>query len=248
MVGIDRGASALSALQFLSGLQSQLHTYEKQMATGLRVAGPSDDPIAWAASTRASSDARSLSAAQSSLTAASSVTGVASSALTRVLSILNLMKTDVASASESSANVASAQSDIAAQQQALISTISTAAYDGVNLLDGSTVNPSFVTSFARSSSGHISYASTVVSTADTILTTATSPGGLLGAATGASSASARPAPPMRSAAPRPHQRARLRGHLVHHLDRLRFADVEPQRRHRQCRPPAPPGSAPRNRP
>jgi flagellin-like hook-associated protein FlgL len=73
----------LSALLSLAKTQTQLTTYQKQMSSGLRVAMPSDDPIAWAQAQRLLAQSSVLGAAQGSLVQATSVTQIAAGARNR---------------------------------------------------------------------------------------------------------------------------------------------------------------------
>src|SRR4051794_6275476 len=108
MTGATSGSSVLSALLSLASTQTQLTTYQKQLSSGLRVAMPSDDPIAWAAAQRLLAQATVLGATKGSLVEATSVTQIAAGALSNVLAILEKMKSDVISAQQSETNVGAA--------------------------------------------------------------------------------------------------------------------------------------------
>ncbi len=78
------------------------------------------------------------------------------------------------------------QTDIAAQQQTLLATLTSASLNGVNLLDGSSgTSASFVSSFTRNASGATSLQTLSVSTSGTSGTQVGGAGGILAVSLGA---------------------------------------------------------------
>lgn len=182
-------SSALLAAQYLRKTQQQLSTLQDQMSSGLAVASPSDNPSVWAQASQVNSQVNLINAMNSNLNFTASITDAASTGLTNVITALEKIQTDLISAQSSSSNITSAENDILSQQQGLITAITSSSFSGINLLDGSTSNPSYTTSFTKNAAGNYVFSTTTISTADTILTSPTSAGGLLGASTGASTAS-----------------------------------------------------------
>jgi flagellin len=181
MSSILTNNAAMSALSNLSATQKSLSVTEGQISSGLRVASASDNAAYWSISTTMKSDTGALSAVTDALNLGSSVVGVASSALASVGTILNKMKADLVTAQTPGTDATQVQSDITAQQQSLIGILSSASFNGVNLLDGSTTSPKIVSSFSRTSTG-TTVGTISIDTTKTILSTSASAGGLLGAA------------------------------------------------------------------
>ncbi len=151
--------SAMSALQSLAATQKSLQTTQNQISSGLRVASAADNAAYWSISTTMKSDTSALTAVSDALNLGSSTLGTATSALNSTLTILQKMKADLVTAQTPGVDKTQVQSDISAQQQSLVSVLSSASFNGVNLLDGSqstggSTSVSFVSSFARNSSGN----------------------------------------------------------------------------------------------
>ncbi len=169
--------SAMSALQNLAATQKSLTQVQGQISSGLRVASASDNAAYWSIATTMKSDTGALSAVSDALNLGSSVVGTATAAITSTLTLLNKMKADLVTAQTPGTDPTQVQTDISAQQQSLRSIISSASFNGVNLLDGSSTSPNIVASFSRSSTGSTSIGTIAIDTSKTILGTAT---GILG--------------------------------------------------------------------
>ena len=156
--------SAMSALQNLAATQKSLQTTQNQISSGLRVASAADNAAYWSISTTMKSDTSALSAVSDALNLGSSTLGTATAALNSTLSILQKMKADLVTAQTPGVDKSQVQSDIISQQQSLQSIVSSASFNGVNLLDGSQGSAggtavSFVASFARNGDGTTSLGS-----------------------------------------------------------------------------------------
>jgi flagellin len=202
MTSLLTNMSAMSALQNLASTQKSLSDTQNQISSGLRVANASDNAAYWSISTTMKSDTSALSSVSDALNLGSSTLGTATAALTSTLTILNNLKKDVVTAQTPGASATQIQSDVAAQQQSLKSIISSASFNGVNLLDGSAgTSVKFVSSFSRNASGTTSVgfisldtsaSGTMLSGSTGILGTAvsgvTATGGTAGSASGAGGA------------------------------------------------------------
>lgn len=178
--------SAMTALQNLSATQKSLATTQAQISSGLRVSTASDNAAYWSISNTLKSDTGALSAVSDALNLGSSVLGVANAALNSTLTYLNKIKADVVTAQQSGTSTAQVQTDIAAQQQTLLATLTSASLNGVNLLDGSSgTSASFVSSFTRNASGATSLQTLSVSTSGTSGTQVGGAGGILAVSLGA---------------------------------------------------------------
>ena len=176
-------ASAMTALQNLSMTQKSLSTTQAQISSGLKVATASDNAAYWSISTTLKSDTGALSAVSDALNLGSSVVSTSTAAVTSTLTLLNKIKADLVTAQEPGTSTASVQTDISAQQQSLISILSSASFNGVNLLDGSSgTSASFVASFTRNSTGTTSVQTLSVNTSGTTGTQVGGAGGILAVA------------------------------------------------------------------
>jgi len=186
MSSILTNNSAMTALQNLSATQKSLSITQAQISSGLRVSTASDNAAYWSISNTLRSDTGALSAVSDALNLGSSVLGVANAALNSTLTYLNRIKADVVSAQQSGTSTAQVQTDIAAQQQTLVATLTSASLNGVNLLDGSSgTSASFVSSFTRNASGATSLQTLSVSTSGTSGTQVGGAGGILAVSLGA---------------------------------------------------------------
>ena len=171
MTSLLTNMSAMSALQNLAATQKSLQTTQGQISSGLRVATASDNAAYWSIATTMKSDTGALSAVTDALNLGSSTLGTATAALNSTLTILNKIKADLVTAQTPGTDPTQVQSDITAQQQSLKSIISSASFNGVNLLDGSANASSgsveFVSSFARDSSGNTSIGTITLDTSAT---------------------------------------------------------------------------------
>ena len=192
MSSILTNMSAMSALQNLASTQKSLQTTQSQISSGLRVANASDNAAYWSIATTMKSDTGALTAVNDALNLGSSTIGTATAALNSTLTILNKIKADLVTAQTPGTDKTQVQSDITAQQQSLKSIISSASFNGVNLLDGSANGGSgsvqFVSAFSRDSTGATSIGTITLDTsgAGTQLSGAA---GFLGVSSGAASAS-----------------------------------------------------------
>jgi len=186
MSSILTNTSAMTALQNLSTTQKFLATTQAQISSGLRVSTASDNAAYWSIATTLRSDTGALSAVSDALNLGSSVVGTATAALNSTLTLLNNIKADLVTAQAPGTSTAQVQTDIAAQQKSLISILSSASFNGVNLLDGSSgTSASFVSSFTRNASGATSVQTLSVSTSGTAGTQVGGAGGILAVSIGA---------------------------------------------------------------
>ena len=191
MSSLLTNTSAMNALQSLAATQTSLQTTQGQISSGLRVATASDNAAYWSIANTMKSDTGALSAVTDSLNLGSSTVGTATTALNSTITILNKIKADLVTAQTPGTDPTQVQSDITAQQQSLISIISSASFNGVNLLDGSanggTGSVNFVSSFSRDSQGDTSIGTITLDTSGTG-TQLSGASGLLGGSLSAASA------------------------------------------------------------
>ncbi|WOJ88646.1 flagellin [Methylocapsa polymorpha] len=179
MSSLLTNTSAMTALAALTQTQSNLSKTESEVSTGLRISSAADNAAYWSIATKMNSNIGALGAVSDALSESSSLVSTMSSALTSTLSVVDVIKNDLISASNPGADLTKIQSDISSQQSLLVSIGSSANFNGQNFLEttGGTVN--LVASY-DSTSG-VSYLS--VNTSNTALFNATTgaTSGILGA-------------------------------------------------------------------
>ncbi len=181
--------SAMSALQNLAATQKSLNMIQSQVSSGLRVATASDNAAYFSIATSMKSDTAALSAVTDALNLGSSVVGVASSAIGSVIENLKKMKALVVTAQTAGTSKTQVQSQITADQQSLQKIISSASFNGVNLLDGSTTQTNIVASFSRTATATSTGTLLIDTVAQNIaMAGGTAAGGVLGGSMGAASA------------------------------------------------------------
>jgi len=132
-------ASALTALQNLTMTQSSLSNTQSQLSTGLAIQNASDNSSYWSIAQTMTSDNGALGAVSSALKTSSSMLDTFNSAVKLAISVVNLIKNDLVAAQNPGANLTQIQSDITAQQNALLQIAGGAAFNGQNWLNG-TIN------------------------------------------------------------------------------------------------------------
>ncbi len=130
-------ASALTALQNLTMTQNSLSQTQSELSTGLKIQNASDNSSYWSIATTMTSDNGALGAVSSALATSASMLSTFNSALNQTISVVNNIKNDLVSAQNPGANLTQIQTDITAQQNALMDIAGGAAYNGQNWLNGS---------------------------------------------------------------------------------------------------------------
>lgn len=139
--------SAMTALQSLNQTQASLNQVEGQVSTGLAIASASDSPSYWSIATKMHSDVGALGAVSSALGESQSMVSTMSAALTATISVMDSIKNDLVTASQPGANLSAIQTDIQAQQNALISIGQSATFNGQNFLETAGGNVNLVASY-----------------------------------------------------------------------------------------------------
>ena len=161
MSSLLTNSTAMTALQTLRSVSSQLSTTQNRISTGQRVATASDNAAYWSIATSMRADNAALSAVSDSLglsaatvdteyTALTTVIGDSTSGLTKLQSLLVEAKT-------AGIDRTKIQADVTQIQQQMNSTASAATFNGINWLSidtstGATATPatfSLVSSYSR---------------------------------------------------------------------------------------------------
>ncbi|QDP21885.1 flagellin [Bradyrhizobium cosmicum] len=156
MSSLLTNSTAMTALQTLRSVSSQLSTTQNRISTGQRVSTASDNAAYWSIATSMRADNAALSAVSDSLglsaatvdteyTALTTVVGDSSSGLTKLQSLLVQAKT-------AGIDRTKIQADVTQIQQQMKATASAATFNGVNWLSTTATTPTtvnLVSSFSR---------------------------------------------------------------------------------------------------
>jgi flagellin len=146
-ISVQNNSAVLLALQNLNRSNDKMDNVQQEISTTLSVAQPKDNPSVWATAQGQKVDIDGLSAVTQSLNRASSISDVALSAGQSVVDLLNQIKQDVLSAQDAQIDTAGRQAlnnDFQGLLQRITTTLQSASFDGVNLLDGSSGALSFL--------------------------------------------------------------------------------------------------------
>jgi flagellin len=180
----------MTALQALSQTERDLNTTQSQISTGLRVASASDNAAYWSISTTMRSDNGALSSVSDSLNLGSATVGIADTALTSVISVMDQIKDDMVSAAEPGIDKVKLQTNITALQAQLASIAQSASFNGVNWLSvnsgsaGYNQTASIVSSFSRDATGAITVGTISIDTTATKLYDSNNQSGILDSVSG----------------------------------------------------------------
>jgi flagellin len=139
MVSVNTNYGALIALQNLNATQSQLATTQQRISTGLAVSSAKDNGGIYAIAQNLRADVGSLAAVTQSLDRANSSVDVAISAGQSVSDLLVEMKQKAIAAADGSQDAASRSAlneDFKSLRDQIQTVVDNAAFNGVNLLDG----------------------------------------------------------------------------------------------------------------
>ena len=173
--------SAMSAVQNLNATESALAKTQNQISTGLSVSSAEDNAAYFSIAQTMRTNVSNLSAVSSSLNLGSSVVSTATAATNQITSVLQSISADLVTAKSNVGNTSTQSylnTAITALNQQLSSIVSSASFNGTNLLDGSSVggSVSFVSGVTGTGSNTV-VNSLTVDTANTNLSGATYAGG-----------------------------------------------------------------------
>jgi flagellin len=143
VLSVNTNSSALSVLQALNATSDQLAATQTKVASGLNVASAEDNASVYAVAQRQRADISALSAVTDGLNRAQSISDVAVSAGQTISDLLNQMKTKALAASEpglDSTSLAALNVDYKSLLTQIQTAVSSASFEGANLLDGSQTN------------------------------------------------------------------------------------------------------------
>ena len=127
--------SAMTALQSLTQTQRYMNTTENQISTGLAISSAADNASYWSIATQMNSDIGALGAVNSALSESQSMIATMTTAMQSTISVMDAIKNDLTTAQQPGASLTKIQSDISAQQNALLSIGQSASFNGQNYLE-----------------------------------------------------------------------------------------------------------------
>ncbi len=162
MSSILTNNSAMVALQTLKGINKNLAGVQSEISTGKSVASAKDNSAVWAISKVMESDVNGFKAISDSLALGESTVAVARNASETITDLLTQMKGKIVAAQEDNVDRAKINDDVTALKEQIDSVVSAAQFNGLNLVDGSTLTASVLSSLDRDASGNVSSSSITV--------------------------------------------------------------------------------------
>ena len=136
MSSILTNTGAMTALQTLKSINSNLSDVQSQISTGKSVGSAKDNSAVWAISKVMESDVKGFQSISESLSLGESTVALARNAAETVTDLLTDMKGRIVAAQEENVDRGSIQADIDALEEQIGSVVSAAQFNGLNLIDG----------------------------------------------------------------------------------------------------------------
>jgi flagellin len=143
VLSVNTNSSALAVLNALNATSDQLAATQTRVASGLNIAAAKDNASVYAVAQRQRADISALSTVSDGLNRAQSISDVAVSAGQNISDLLNQIKAKVVSASEpglDATSLAALNVDYKSLVGQIQNALSSASFEGANLLDGSQTN------------------------------------------------------------------------------------------------------------
>ncbi len=137
MSSILTNASALTAVANLAATQASLAQVQNEVSTGLKISSAEDNASYFSIATTLRTNVGNLGAVSDALNLGKSVVGTATAAITGITSTLQSLSNQLVAAQQPGADLNAIGTQIAALNNQLAAAVSTASFNGVNLLDGS---------------------------------------------------------------------------------------------------------------
>ncbi|EUC00288.1 flagellin domain protein [Rhizobium sp. CF080] len=134
MTSILTNIAAMSALQTLRGIASDMDSTQSRVSSGLRVGTASDNAAYWSIATTMRSDNGALSAVQDALGLGAAKVDTAYSAMESAIDVVTEIKNKLVAASEPGVDKSKVQEEITQLQSQLKSIASSASFSGENWL------------------------------------------------------------------------------------------------------------------
>ncbi|KAA3503323.1 flagellin, partial [Rhizobium rhizogenes] len=152
MASVLTNINAMSALQTLRSISSNMEDTQSRISSGMRVGSASDNAAYWSIATTMRSDNASLSAVQDAIGLGAAKVDTASAGMEAVIDVVKQIKNKLVTAQESSADKTKIQGEVKQLQEQLKGIVDSASFSGENWLKGdlsTTTTQSVVGSFVR---------------------------------------------------------------------------------------------------
>ena len=159
MTSILTNVAAMSALQTLRSINSNLEDTQNRVSSGYRVAEAKDNAAYWSIATTMRSDNKALSAVSDALGLGAAKVDTAYSAMDSAIDIVSEIKAKIVAATEKGVDKTKIQDEIGQLQEQLLSVAQSASFSGENWVAGNTTK-SVVSSFVRDANGQVSVQTT----------------------------------------------------------------------------------------
>ena len=172
MSSILTNNGAMVALQTMKQINRNMSDVQSQISTGLKVGSAKDNAATWAISKVMESDVSGFKTIQDSLSLGSSTVNVARNAAETTVKLLTEIKEKVIGAQQDNVDRAKIQTDIEQLRDQIASVVSSAQFNGLNMVNGQAQNPvSILSSLDRSAGGIVQSGTIEVSLDNTNLST-----------------------------------------------------------------------------
>lgn len=134
---VNTNTGAMIALQSLNAINREYAQVQNRIATGLKIAGPKDNPAIWAIAQNMRAESKSLDAVRNSLERGQAVADTAMTAAESISDILSQMKEKALAATEVGLTTVARQAlndEYVALRRQIDTIANNASFDGVNLI------------------------------------------------------------------------------------------------------------------
>jgi flagellin len=166
MSSILTNNSAMVALQTLKSVNMNLSQTQSEISTGKSIASAKDNSAVWAISKVMESDVKGFNAISDSLALGESTVAVGRNAAETVTDLLTQMKEKIVAAQEDNVDRTKINADVTALKDQIASVVGAAQFNGLNLVDGSSVGANILSSLDRDSTGAVTASSISVGAQD----------------------------------------------------------------------------------
>ncbi|MCD2172706.1 flagellin N-terminal helical domain-containing protein [Rhizobium sp. C4] len=172
MTSIMTNGAAMSALQTLRGISSQMDDTQSAISSGLRVSKASDNAAYWSIATTMRSDNKALSTVGDALGLAAAKTDTAYTGLNASISVVDQIKSKLVAAREPGVDKTKINSELTELKSQLTSISKSASFSGENWLyntTGTAGTKEMVGSFTRDTTGNVSINTLKFNAANSVL-------------------------------------------------------------------------------
>ncbi|MFY0735597.1 flagellin [Aurantimonas sp. NFXS3] len=174
MTSTNTNTSAMTALQSLASINSNLDQTQNRISTGYRVGAASDNAAYWSIATTMRSDNKALGAVEDALGLGQAKVDTAYTGMKAAIDVVDEIKSKLVAAKEPGVDKTKIQAEITELQGQLTSIATSASFSGENWLSVDSTAPanatkSVVASFNRAADGTVSVGTIQIDTSKTKL-------------------------------------------------------------------------------